>query len=607
MNFLISVGIKKCKVVSLAEIPCAYNDADLVYKTLNEILDTEFSEENSICLKGPTVDEFLAVVKLFKRNLSETDKLIIYFSGHGELIENESLDLLFSNADSDGEGRFRLLRIQEILQQSTFQTIVILDCCHSGAGLNIASNTNIFSNDKISVLASNKPFGRATFDENGSHFTRELCHVLNTVNEEGNNISLRILAEKMESFGHRCYVNTPTGYPNIVLKNSTILIEDNRDFQKRFLMRINESDTTTREMHWYYLMDLPEITKIEVLRNYFEKEVSEPHWLVRRAIGSLISEIRNFKHKESFVLNLLRSTDWMNQCIGLIGARKELDHQSIRDEVKSILKSNTQIDAIWLANLYLSDSNHHDVDEALSSSLSKTPWGVLDIWVRYSEKMDKTILLEMIKSIVDKSLLKPLYLHMFFEDGHIEEGEDLGQAQKSKLIPFLYDLKKRGETKSAKQKWLFSSLYGNWRDQVDLKLRDFFFNTHDDEIRADLELAAELPLVEMRMAIYQYMTIYNELLKDYYHVLKWGLNDPHPWVKRTAIRALKEYSTELKGAFQEEIQGQLYPGKLDFILEAASIGINCDDYIVKHRLNRSEIGSIDWATSNMFMEKRILF
>jgi len=158
MNFLISVGIKKCKVVSLAEIPCAYNDADLVYKTLNEILDTEFSEENSICLKGPTVDEFLAVVKLFKRNLSETDKLIIYFSGHGELIENESLDLLFSNADSDGEGRFRLLRIQEILQQSTFQTIVILDCCHSGAGLNIASNTNIFSNDKISILATSYYF-----------------------------------------------------------------------------------------------------------------------------------------------------------------------------------------------------------------------------------------------------------------------------------------------------------------------------------------------------------------------------------------------------------------------------------------------------------------
>lgn len=99
-------------------------------------------------------------------------------------------------------------------------------------------------------------------------------------------------------------------------------------------MRIKEVDTTTREMHWYYLMDLPEITKFEVLNSYFAEEISEPHWLVRRAIGSVISEFKNFKMKESIILNLLRSRDWMAQCIGLIGARRSLDHESIRDEVK---------------------------------------------------------------------------------------------------------------------------------------------------------------------------------------------------------------------------------------------------------------------------------
>lgn len=606
MNYLISVGIKKCKDESFGEIPCAFNDANLVYETLNKVLNPDFSESNSVSLTGPTADEFKAVVKMFKRNLSEADNLIIYFSGHGELINNDSLALLFSDADSEGEGRYKLLQLKDILGQVNFQTIVILDCCHSGAGLNIANNTNVFSNEKISVLASSSPFARAAFDDSGSTFTRIFCNVFNQINEEGKPVSLRILAEEIESLGHRCYVNTPNGYPNIVLKRSTILIEDNRDFQKRFLMRINESDTTTREMHWYYLMDLPELTKIEVLRNYFEKNVSEPHWLVRRAIGTLISELKDFKHKEKFVLDLLRSSDWMAQCIGLIGARKELDHESIRSEVKKILSSDTQIDAIWLANLYLSDSKYPDIENALSSSLSKTPWGVLDIWIRYSEKIENSILLEKIKSKVDASLLKPLFLHMYFEDGSIEDEELLEQAKKSKLIPFLYELKKRGETKSAKQKWLFSSLYGSWRDQLDLKLRDFFYHNHEEDIRIDLELAAELPLVEMRMAIFQYMTIYTDLLKEYYPLLKWGLNDPHPWVRRTAIRTLRENPTFLKEAFQEEIKGQLYPGKLDFILEAISLGIDCDDYISKHRLNRSEIDSIRWATHNILKEKKIV-
>jgi hypothetical protein len=606
MNYLISVGIKKCKDESFGEIPCAYNDANLVYETLNKVLSPDFSNSNSVCLTGPTADEFKAVVKMFKRNLSEKDNLIIYFSGHGELINNDSLALLFSDADSDGEGRYKLLQLKDILGQVNFQTIVILDCCHSGAGLNIANNTNVFSNEKISVLASSSPFGRAAFDDSGSIFTKLFCNVFDQINEEGKPVSLRILAEEVESLGHRCYVNTPNGYPNIVLKKSTILIEDNRDFQRRFLMRINESDTTTREMHWYYLMDLPELTKLEVLRNYFEKNVSEPHWLVRRAIGTLISELKDFKHKEKFVLDLLRSSDWMAQCIGLIGARKELNQESIRNEVKNILSSDTQIDAIWLANLYLSDSKYPDIEYALSSSLSKTPWGVLDIWIRYLEKMEKSILLEKIKSKVDASLLKPLVLHMYFEDGSIEDEELLEQAKKSKLIPFLYELKKRGETKSAKQKWLFSSLYGSWRDQLDLKLRDFFYHNHDEDIRTDLELAADLPLVEMRMAIFQYMTIYTDLLEEYYPLLKWGLNDPHPWVRRTAIRAFKENRTLLKEAFQEEINGQLYPGKLDFILEAISLGIDCDDYISKHRLNRSEIASIEWATHNILKEKRIL-
>ncbi|MEC2520716.1 caspase family protein [Bacillus thuringiensis] len=507
MNYLISVGIKKCREESIGEIPCAYDDANLIYETLKNILDTDFSDSQSICLTGPNLKEFSSVVKMLKRNLDESDNLIIYFSGHGDLLDRDELVLLFSDADDGEEGRYNLLQLKQDLRQAKFQTILILDCCYSGAGLSIANSTNIFSNDKISVLASSSPFNRATFDAEGSIFTRSLCNILNGLNESGRLISLRILAEEIRKTGNKCYVNISNGSPDNILVNPTMLIEDNEDFKKRFLMRIKEVDTTTREMHWYYLMDLPEITKFEVLNSYFAEEISEPHWLVRRAIGSVISEFKNFKMKESIILNLLRSRDWMAQCIGLIGARRSLDHESIRDEVKSILLSDTQIDAIWLANLYLSDYGDLDIDSVLSSSLSNTPWGVLDIWIRYSGKIDRHSLLEKIKETVDKSLLTPLFIHMYFESGHIEDEELLAPNRNSKLIPFLYELKKRGETKSAKQKWLFSSLYGNWRDQLDLKLRNFFYYARDGEVHTELELASNLPLVEMRMAIFQYVTI----------------------------------------------------------------------------------------------------
>ncbi|MEC3460306.1 caspase family protein, partial [Bacillus thuringiensis] len=144
MNYLISVGIKKCREESIGEIPCAYDDANLIYETLKNILDTDFSDSQSICLTGPNLKEFSSVVKMLKRNLDESDNLIIYFSGHGDLLDRDELVLLFSDADDGEEGRYNLLQLKQDLRQAKFQTILILDCCYSGAGLSIANSTNIF-------------------------------------------------------------------------------------------------------------------------------------------------------------------------------------------------------------------------------------------------------------------------------------------------------------------------------------------------------------------------------------------------------------------------------------------------------------------------------
>lgn len=603
MNYLISIGVKNCKIESLCEIECAHEDAYLVYETFSNVLELEFSEKRSVCLIEPKENEFETVLKMFKNNLNSSDNLIIYFSGHGELLSNGSLSLLFSNAEDNGDGKYSLRKLKDELNEVGFQTILILDCCHSGAALNIANSSNVFNSEKISVLASNEPIEKARFNEEGSAFTLNLCNALDNINGKGKNISLHIIAEEIESCGNKCYLNTPEIQRNVVLKEAINLIEDNKDFQKRFLLRISESDITTREMHWYYLMDFPEVTKMEVLSNNFESEISEPHWLVRRAIGSLISEMRDFKYKEKIVLELLASRNWMNQCIGLIGARKEISHESIRSKVIEILGSDTQVDAVWLANLYLADSEFQNIDCALSSSLIKTPWGIVDIWIRYSNKIEENLLFSKITSTVNPQIINPLIIHLYFDSNRIENDELIEVFKKSKLIPNLYELKKRGETKFIKQKWLFSSLYGNWRDQVDLKLRDFFDNTSEEDIRFDLKLAADIPLVEMRMAIFQYMTIYNDLTLEYVDELKWGLQDPHPWVRRTAIHALKNHPDLINEALLNEHDDKFYPGRLDFILEVVSLGFNCADYITTHKLNRNEIRSIEWATKNILKEK----
>lgn len=605
MNYLISIGVKKCRIESLCEIECAHEDAYLVYETFSNVLDLDFSEKRSVCLVEPKESEFETVLKMFKKNLNSSDNLIIYFSGHGELLNNSTLSLLFSDAE-DSEGKYNLRRLKDELNGVEFQTILILDCCHSGAALDIANSSNIFNHEKISVLASNEPIERAQFSKEGSAFTLNLCNALNNINVKGKNISLQIIVEEIESCGNKCYINTPEIQRNVVLKEAINLIEDNKDFRKRFLLRISESDITTREMHWYYLMDFPELTKIEILNNNFDNEISEPHWLVRRAIGSLISEMRDFKFKEETVLSLLYSRNWMKQCIGLIGARKEMNQKSIKNRVIEILRSDTQIDAIWLANLYLADSGFQDIDSALSSSLSKTSWGIIDIWMRYSNKIEEDILLSKITSVVETNIMNPLIIHLYFDSNRVENEDLIEAVKKSKLIPDLYELKKRGETKFIKQKWLFSSLYGNWRDQVDLKLREFFDNTSKEEIKFDLKLAADIPLVEMRMAIFQYMIIYNDLILEYVDELKWGLQDPHPWVRRTAIHALKDHPNLIKEALLREYDDKFYPGRLDFILEAVSLGFNCDNYIERSNLNKNEMKSIKWASSNTLKGKIIV-
>lgn len=612
MNVLVSVGITKCRNESVSAIPCAKTDAETVYKTFKEVLEDEFSDYHSICLTDSNLSEFMATINMLGRNLKKEDKLIIYFSGHGQLANQDRLHLLFKDAESTGtEGRLSIPVLKDLLTNTNFQTILILDCCHAGAALSIANRTNIFTNDKISIIASSNAWDRAKFDESGSLFTKSFCKVLSNLNENGKPISLNSIAEDIRNFGDPCYINIQHDVINVVLKeNNTVLIEDNRDFEKRFLMRINESDTATREMHWYYLMDLPEMTKLQVLSAYlFEIYPSEPHWLVRRAIGSLINGIKVNNHKETIILNLLQSRNWMSQCIGLIGGRKELGNEKIREAFYTVFANNAQIDAVWLANLYLTDSKYYDIDFALSTALTQTPWGILDIWVRYSKGINKQALKEKIENTVtNKSLLEPLYVHMFFEDGYQEDKviESLSKVKCSELIPYMYDLKKRGETKSAKLKWLFSSLYGNWRDQLDLKLHDYFANHGRQKINIELEMAAYLPFAEMRMAIFQYMVIYNELLEEHFNSLKWGLSDPHPWVKRTAIRVFINHQDLLKEAFTEKIDGKLYPGKLDFILEAISLGIDCEEYVDSLDLTANETNSLNWAKNNILKEKRIL-
>lgn len=605
MISVLAIGITKTNNTALKNLDCAIEDAKNIYLTFENIFREDFSQYNSICLENIGSIEFISLLNNYRISSKEEDIFILYFSGHG-ITDAEKLYLYFSDSDIFDNGKVSSIQLNELLCKFNSTIILLLDCCYSGAGLSIANNKSFYNQQKISVVTSTTPFNTTVcIDKKGSEFANNFCEAIISLNENNEEISLFNICEEVKKADNNILINTEEGQHNIILKNKSTSPFNDINLINRFLEQIKNAGVSTREMLLYSLMDLPSVVKMNFIKKYLdslqEKNQSEANWLVRRALGSVISEIKgNEEEKLKIILSLIKSPNWMDQCIGLIAARKITNNtELINEQEKIMIDKNKPMDVVWLANLYLSDNKKDNLGKSILSNLSKTEWGILDIWRRYSGEHGEIDTYRTIESIIeDKKLLRSLLTELKIRKIIEPKDEYYEEIAQSSLVDVLYQHENRGPINNQQKKWLYSMVYGNWRDQVSINLKAYLNNTLEDKIKEELTYAKHLPRVEMKMGLFDYMKLNQEDFIKYRKELLWGLKDPHPWVRRVAISTYAKVSEDIEIAFKDSINRIYYPGVFDLIIEAESIGYDTKEYLNMYSFTQSELESINSSISN---------
>ena len=606
MVSIISIGVSNYK--KLSPIKCAHSDAKKVYNAFEYTLNTNFSHFNSLCVFDIHAYNFEKLIEILEISFSENDALIVYFSGHGEIIDDEFF-FCFSNDDEKKRklGKVSLNRTSELFRELKAKVILIIDSCHSGAALGLSKSKYIFKRSNISVITSTESYRESEYDLEGSKFTNVFCTALKNLYEEQQKISLLNIVKNIKELGYSdVLISVQEGLDDVEIgENTTVTL--NKNFSEDFIKKAISSTQSIREMLWYQANGIPSSIKYEILENYLDLKLSDPSWLVRRSIGTFVNSIPENDKKYHIIKKYLLSPNWMTNCIGLIGGRYSLHIDEIKELYLKHLRRDKHVDSIWLANLYLIDNKYYDLEVLLSSRLSRTSWGILDIWQRLikHQKNAKDIIIKIKSVIKDKNLLIDLYNHIWFENIYFDELKNefdnsllLNNVKKCKLIEFLYKKEKRGLIVDSRTKWLYSLLYGNWRDQLSLDFEDYIDCFKESLLLNELKLLEKLPSVEMRMAIFQFFSQYKDKYIDFYNSLQWGLKDKHPWVRRVALDFFKKDDIN-KLSLNDEFDTNLYPGLFDFILKANSIGVNIADYLPKYTFTRKENQSLEYYLGNI--------
>jgi len=265
----------------------------------------------------------------------------------------------------------------------------------------------------------------------------------------------------------------------------------------------------------------------------------------------------------------------MEQCIALNSLKYCFNkNENIATIAKTIIKSQDKpMCLVWLANLYLTDSKFRDINISLNSNLSKTPWGIFDVYTRFKPHYNnKEKLTKIINShLTDKTLLR--YINLENGDSDI----NFDNLKKTKLYLFINNAKNRGRfgVNLTDKKWLFSILYGSWRDQIQKDLKDYLQNTPQATIEQELNLSQHFFQIETKMFILSYFEYDSKNFELYKDALRWSLSDNHPWVNNIAVRLFKEFDT----VKMQTIDNKLYPGLLDLLLTAKKAECNIDNHI----------------------------
>jgi hypothetical protein len=248
---------------------------------------------------------------------------------------------------------------------------------------------------------------------------------------------------------------------------------------------------------------------------------------------------------------------------------------------------------VWLAHLYLSDSEFSDINVALNSNLSQTKWSIYDIYSRYRKKSND-ILKILDAEIKSNELLANVHIEEKIIDLSLQN-LPLDKLYKSKLYRFIEEYsyyRGRIEKKEQGKKWLLSVLYGSWRDQQKIDLKDYLNNTKADIIIKELELVSFFPAIETRMAVLSYFLIDKENFNKYKDSLIWGIKEEHPWIRVLAVRLFNDVEQLKVDCLSVYVDSTLYPGILDLILTANELSIDTDLMVNNYNFTENEMKAL---------------
>lgn len=591
MISLISVGVTRYPLKeNLEDILCAEKDARNIYETFKKVLKSSFNEYKSICLLDIKQNLFENFLTSYVRHLENDDLIIIYYSGHGESLR----DTYYLNFYDSEEESYMISTstIKEILSQTQAHALVILDSCFSGSGLNLANGfVSSYCKSKISVLVSAEKYTPSQFTEKGSVFTEGLCRALEALVKVNETITLKQLVDEINSYNIKCLCNMEEGESDVFLLNHKKTLDRfSKSFIDSTMLKLTNNPSVIKEMLWYSILDLPSFVKEKIKKRYLaaENNKNEGSWLVRKAIGNFLCSCNAPK---SDFDGLINSANWMEICIGLNALKYQIC-EDIASRIKSILQgTNYPMSLIWLANLYLIDSEYSDLKISLKSNMAKTKWGLYDIYTRFRKKgeAENSSIIHIIEeNISDNSLLKYIYL-----DNDTMQDEYWGKLKQSNLYKDIEQSStERGRLgeQEVNKKWLMSILYGSWRDYIHIDLNNYLMNTSSDIIKEELELSQYFFKIEIKISILSFFESHEDYFNIYKEQLKWSLEDEHPWVNNIAIGLYRDHIEKI---LDRKIDRKLYPGVLDLFITARNNGLLVNPkYHEMYKLTLSEIKSL---------------
>ena len=579
---VLAVGISNYPTSILGGLLSAAHDARSIFNVVGEVFEPDFSSESSHCFSDITAAQFRVIIELFLRDAGADDLAILFFSGHGSL-DNDELVIHFSDSIASGGGQLSVSELAAILKRARHsEKLLILDCCHAGAAATLALSNSAYFGTKVSVLASNGIMDRAHESETNGHFTAALVDCIRAQSNAGVDLKLSEIATQVR-------VHSPNVKPvlaihpeidDLILPSRNKMREDPRIYAEAFYRALDTSNSAERAVMWYALCSEPENIRLAVLGENVTQNMREVSWLGRRSIGSCIDSIVGLKKaKVDLVVRLLESHDWAENCVGAIGGRGELALERLRLLYSRLARAHGNMDAAWLALLYLGDAgflSFVDLVELLDSGFGQSNWG------RYELLKQCTALfpmqLEEFRSILSSKfgdeVVSVLFDILLLGNGSVEHPSVSPNGVRNTALKDIHSfaaLKRSRTNRQGISKWFFSKLHGNWREHVQTDFAPLFDRLNDSQFRVFLGDLSALPAVATKLGVFDALQRRVERSAGNLQYWEWGLRDEHPWVVREAWRLLISVA-EARGEPKlvdnaisrlPKINSDIYPGRLE--------------------------------------------